>query len=161
MKKSSLFFLSTITIVSLVTSGCTPYVEERLRSLTGGTGQTTPAVVVDSSTTPTTPSTTNTTDDTTSVAKQQTSIELVANQTDEGKTALDVLKNSGAQVETKSYGDAGSFITAINGVAGDASNYWSFYVNDQYAQQAADKTEVKQGDRIKFIYEKVDNTLIK
>ncbi|MBP7875987.1 DUF4430 domain-containing protein [Candidatus Woesebacteria bacterium] len=84
-----------------------------------------------------------------------TTIELVAEDPAADTTAADLLKNSGADVEMTSYGDLGSFITSINGAAGDADNYWAFYVNDEYAQQAADKTMLKDGDRVKFVFEKV------
>lgn len=90
-----------------------------------------------------------------------TVIELIAKTVNAKETALDLLKNSGAKVETKSYGKMGSFIIAINGMASDATHYWAFYLNDHYAQQAADRTVLKPGDRIKFAYENVSDAKVK
>lgn len=52
-------------------------------------------------------------------------------------------------VEAIDYGDLGVFINSINGKqSGDDNNYWQFWVNNQYADAAADKYVVKQGDVI-------------
>ena len=93
--------------------------------------------------------------ETTSVMTASKSIELTALDPQNGETALDLLKSSGAEIEVKSFGEMGSFINSINGVAGDTENYWSFYVNGEYAQQAADKTILKPGDKVKFVFEQV------
>jgi cytoskeletal protein RodZ len=92
---------------------------------------------------------------TTATSSASVKIELLATDVEPDTTALDVLKNSGAQVELKSYGAAGSFITSINDLQGDAANYWALYINDEYAQTAADKTLVKDGDKITFTYERI------
>jgi hypothetical protein len=72
----------------------------------------------------------------------------------EGQVALDLLSSS-VKVETKNYGEAGDFVTSINGLAGDSGHYWAFYVNDKYAEKGVSQTILKKGDRIKFVYEKV------
>ncbi|MBD3249958.1 MAG: DUF4430 domain-containing protein [Candidatus Pacebacteria bacterium] len=69
-------------------------------------------------------------------------------------TAFDLLKEN-AELSYQWYDDA-VFITAINGKESDDSHYWAFYVNDQYAQQAANKTELEPGDQLKWVYEAID-----
>lgn len=70
-----------------------------------------------------------------------------------GQTALELLK-AGQSVELTEY-DFGSFITAINDLKANETYYWAFYVNGEYAQQAADKTVLNQGDKVEFRYEKI------
>jgi hypothetical protein len=73
----------------------------------------------------------------------------------EGKqVALDLLM-SNATIETKDYGNAGKFVTSINGLQGNNDNYWAFYLNGKYAEKGASQTILKKGDVIKFIYEPV------
>ena len=98
---------------------------------------------------------TSTTTDGITTQESQGLIELTAGEVDEGTTAMALLQKSGARVVATDYGEMGSFITAINDVAGTTENYWSFYVNDVYATQAADKTVLKAGDRVKFVFERV------
>lgn len=76
---------------------------------------------------------------------------FVASET--GQTALELLK-AGQSVELTEY-DFGSFITAINDLKANEAYYWAFYVNGEYAQQAADKTVLNQGDKVEFRYEKI------
>ncbi len=83
--------------------------------------------------------------------------ELVATQS--GQTALDLLKANNI-IEVKEY-DFGTFVKAIDGLVGDNNYYWAFYVNDEYAKTAVDKTILKVGDKIKFVYEKVDTAPLK
>jgi len=86
---------------------------------------------------------------------QQTLIELEA-ETD-GQTAFDLLRTK-ASVAYKEY-EFGVFIESINGLAGDASHFWAFYVNGEYAQAGADQTIINQGDRIEFRYEEIQSDL--
>ncbi len=72
----------------------------------------------------------------------------------DGQTAADLLQ-ANLTLETKDYGEAGLFITAINGLAGDNQNYWAFYLNDQYAQTGISQTVLKKGDKITLVYEKI------
>ncbi len=89
----------------------------------------------------------------TPAAMLKTSYELTATQS--GEVALDILE-ANAKVETKDYGEAGKFVTAINGLAGDNTAYWAFYVNGTYAEKGASQTKLKKGDTIKFVYEAVN-----
>jgi|GEM_PF-533857 len=83
---------------------------------------------------------------------QVTEYSLVA--TASGQTALGLLE-SAQEVELKQY-DFGAMISVINGLAANKSYYWAFYINDEYAKQAADKTALNAGDKVKFKYEKIE-----
>lgn len=83
---------------------------------------------------------------------QQTSFEFTATQS--GQIALALLE-ANATVETQEFGDAGKFVTSINGLVGNNQNYWAFYLNDEYAQQGASQTILEEGDKIKFVYEAI------
>lgn len=74
--------------------------------------------------------------------------------TESGQTALELLE-SRATIETQEYGDAGAFVTSINGLAGDNQNYWAFYLNGEYSQTGASQTILEPGDEIKFVYEEI------
>jgi len=74
-----------------------------------------------------------------------------------GQTALELLK-ADQSVELTEY-DFGSFITTINGLRANEAYYWAFYVNGEYAQQAADKIVLNQGDKVEFRYEKIQTEL--
>lgn len=71
-----------------------------------------------------------------------------------GQTALDLL-TAQAQVQSKTYG-FGTFIEGINGVLGNNEQYWAFYVNDEYANEAADKIVLQAGDNVTFRLEPVE-----
>lgn len=72
----------------------------------------------------------------------------------ENQTVLSLLQkiaqeNSDFTLATKDYGDLGVMVAALDGVANGADNkYWQFWVNNGYAQIAADKYPVKPGDAI-------------
>lgn len=72
----------------------------------------------------------------------------------ENQTVLSLLnkiaqENSDFIVVTKDYGDLGVLVTSIAGAANGADDgYWQFWVNNEYAQIAADKYPVKDGDAI-------------
>lgn len=87
--------------------------------------------------------------------QEEVKYELVATQS--GTLALDLIE-SALKVETKDYGDAGKFVTAIEGIAADSEHYWAFYVNGEYAQKGVSQTELVQGDVITFVYEAVTAT---
>jgi hypothetical protein len=74
--------------------------------------------------------------------------------TKDGQNALELIQSQ-LSVETKDYGEAGKFVTSINGLAGSSEYYWAFYVNGKYAETGASKTTLKKGDTIKFTYEAV------
>lgn len=162
---------AVIMIAATIASGCAPLeqvtsnigfgkratetkTEQTIRT-TGGTA--TDSAVIDFSSSS---STSTATDGITGSASSSASatIEFTVRDATAKTTALDALRASGARVELQSYGDAGSFITTINDLKGNTGNYWAFYHNGEYAQQAADKTIVKNGDRLQFVYERVTTT---
>ncbi len=72
----------------------------------------------------------------------------------DGQTALELLQSS-KQVELSAY-DFGSLVKSIDNLAANDAYYWAFYVNGEYAQQAADKTILTAGDKVEFKYEKIE-----
>ncbi len=76
--------------------------------------------------------------------------------TQSGQTALDLLKQNNI-IEVKEYG-FGTLITGIDGLMADEKNYWAFYVNGEYAKQAADQTNLNAGDTVRFVYEPVSGS---
>jgi len=89
-------------------------------------------------------------------AKLQASYVYIA--TESGQLALDLIQ-ANAEVETEDYGDAGQFVTSINGLAGSNEYYWAFYVNNEYAEQGASQTVLQEGDSIRFVYEAVQQVI--
>lgn len=163
------FFLSFVflTFIALTFSACT-----RISDTPAPTGSPEPTPLTeqspasesagDSGTTITSEQSTTTrlsdlTGETTSTSSAKTTIELVAQNPAPGENALTVLQKSGIKFETKTYGPAGVFITSLNDLAGNTNNYWAFYLNDEYAQEGVDKTIVKNGDKIKFVYERISD----
>lgn len=76
----------------------------------------------------------------------------------EGMTAFDLLKNGTEKLniplKTKAY-DIGIFIEAIGDKEnGSEGKYWLYYVNGEMPSVAADKKELKPGDKIEFKFEK-------
>lgn len=50
-------------------------------------------------------------------------------------------------------GDYGLFVKTVNGITADYDkdgHYWAFYVNDEYAQEGVDSTEITEGDSYAF-----------
>jgi hypothetical protein len=76
---------------------------------------------------------------------------------DEGITAYDLLSQN-VDLETKDFGDAGLFVESINGLAGDDSHYWGFYINGEYAQTGISQTVLQTGDTIELKYETLDSS---
>ena len=75
-----------------------------------------------------------------------------------GMTAFDLLKKitgeSNIILKTKSY-DIGVMIEAIGDKKnGESEKYWLYYVNGEMPQVAADKKEIKVGDKVEFKFEK-------
>ncbi len=83
---------------------------------------------------------------------QQTEFEFSATQS--GQVALELLE-ANVILETQDFGDAGKFVTSINGLAGNNQNYWAFYLNGKYAEQGVSQTILTEGDSIKFVYEAI------
>lgn len=111
---------------------------------------TTDELVTAPTTTPTTTITTNVTIATTAKTK-----ELTLNIERDNADVWQMLQDQ-AQVDFEKY-NFGVFIKGINGLAADDKNYWAIYVNDKFAQTGIDQLEVKKGDTVKLIYEKLEN----
>jgi len=76
----------------------------------------------------------------------------------EKMTAFDLLKEktdeSSLTLRTKTY-DIGIFIEAIGDKEnGQDGKYWLYYVNEEMPMVAADKKEIKPGDKVEFKFEK-------
>lgn len=78
----------------------------------------------------------------------------------DGQSVYDTLvtfKNRGG-IEFKSQdygGELGQFVTEVNGIAGDNSNFWKLFINDNEAQTGISAIIAKSGDKYLFRYEKV------
>lgn len=63
-------------------------------------------------------------------------------------------EESGLDLKTKEY-DIGVFIEAIGSREnGQDGKYWLYYVNGEMPQTAADKKEIRAGDRVEFKFER-------
>ena len=72
---------------------------------------------------------------------------------EQGITAFDLLEKSGLEIETKQY-DFGIFIESIDSVKnGQDNKYWLYYVNNESPSVAADKMELRAGDKVEFRFE--------
>ncbi len=76
----------------------------------------------------------------------------------EGETAFGLLKNKTEELniilKTKTY-DIGTMIEVIGDKEnGQDGKYWLYYVNGQMPMVAADKNELKSGDKVEFKFEK-------
>jgi len=63
-----------------------------------------------------------------------------------------------AEVEYDQY-DFGVFVKAINQQASNSDYYWALYVNEEYAQAAADQIELTVGDKVEWRWEPVQDVL--
>jgi len=75
-----------------------------------------------------------------------------------GVTAFDLLRNETEELnialKTKTY-DIGIFVEAIGDKEnGQDGKYWMYYVNGEMPMVAADKKEIKAGDKVEFKFEK-------
>ncbi|MBU3965110.1 DUF4430 domain-containing protein [Patescibacteria group bacterium] len=89
-------------------------------------------------------------------------IEYAINNISEAQTVFGALKtfaeenNFDLEYNYK-YAEFGVFIESIAEVKNGADNkYWQYYVNDKLGEVAADKKEVKVGDKVEWRFEKVD-----
>lgn len=76
----------------------------------------------------------------------------------EGMTAFDLLKIKAEELnivlKTKTY-DIGTLVETIRDKEnGQDGKYWMYYVNGEMPMVAADKKEIKPGDKIEFKFEK-------
>jgi len=71
-----------------------------------------------------------------------------------GSTALEILKSGlDVTVEDSSFGE---FVTGINGVEADSSKeYWSFYVDGDYAPEGAGTYQTTDGEQIEWKLEQL------
>lgn len=81
-------------------------------------------------------------------------LSYVLTATKNNQTALALLQET-QDVELAQY-EFGSLVKSIAGLESNDAYYWAFYVNGEYAQQAADKTSLKAGDQVEFKYEKIE-----
>ncbi len=79
--------------------------------------------------------------------------DVVLEATEDGQTAL-ALTQAKTQVAFKKY-EFGVMVEEINGVKADTGHYWALYVNDIYAEAGADRTKLKKGDRVKWVFEEI------
>lgn len=76
---------------------------------------------------------------------------------DEGKSALDLLR-SGHTIETKTFPGAGEYVTSIDGKKEDTGkSFWSLYVNGTQSQVGAGDYKPKDGDKIEWKLELINN----
>jgi len=61
----------------------------------------------------------------------------------------ELAKRENFKVESKIYEGIGVFVESIDGVKNGADNkYWQYWVNSELPMVAADKKEIKKGDRV-------------
>lgn len=143
MNKKSTFLLSALVLSSLVFSACQQVKSILIpQPISVAVESPTPSATSNTAPTPTAPDT----------GKKKANYEFIA--TKDGQNALELVQSQ-VTAETKDYGDAGKFVTSINGLAGSSEYYWAFYLNGKYAETGASKTTLKKGDTIKFVYEAV------
>lgn len=71
-----------------------------------------------------------------------------------GKTALEILK-AGTNVSVQD-SDFGEFVTGIGGVEADSTKeYWSFFVNGEYASEGAGTYQTTDGELIEWKLEQL------
>lgn len=72
----------------------------------------------------------------------------------EGKTALELLQGGTKVIKDSS--DFGDFVTGINGLEADSNKeYWSFYVNGEYASEGAGTYQTTDGEKIEWKLEQL------
>jgi len=86
---------------------------------------------------------------------QPQTFEFTAQETDDN--ALQATQ-ARTEVGMKQY-DFGTMVESINGQPADQDHYWALYINDQYAQTGADKIELTAGDKIKWVFEEIQQGL--
>ena len=75
----------------------------------------------------------------------------------EDKTALELLASI-CEIETKESADGTIItVTAIDGIATTAPDFWAFYINDAYALTSPNRVQTTADDTIKWQLESVGN----
>ncbi len=151
MSKKNIFLISGILLITLMVAGFLLVTQTTKPTLTEDVQMDRVEEQVEPTPADSAPINLNSADPN-SVDQNSPTLELVA--TESGQLAIDLLA-SNAQIETIDYGDAGEFVTNINGLAADKEHYWAFYVNEEYAEQGASQTKLVEGDIIKFVYETI------
>jgi hypothetical protein len=98
---------------------------------------------------------------TTNTAQNQNSKQTVYSyQGQEGKSALQILKDKyPGQVITKSF-SGGEFVESINGTKAESNKtYWAFYLNGAYSSVGAGDYQTKPSDVIEWRFEKINTKI--
>lgn len=66
---------------------------------------------------------------------------------------LEKTENLDIQMQNTEYG---KYITSIQGISEGDDYYWSYYINDEYAEVGVSNCEIKDGDRYTFKIEKFE-----
>lgn len=66
---------------------------------------------------------------------------------------LEKTENLDIQMQDTEYG---KYITSIQGISEGDDYYWSYYINDEYAEVGVSNCEIKDGDRYTFKIEKFE-----
>lgn len=66
---------------------------------------------------------------------------------------LEETENLDIQMQDTEYG---KYITSIQGISEGDDYYWSYYINDEYAEVGVSNCEIKEGDRYTFKIEKFE-----
>ncbi|OGK09947.1 hypothetical protein A2767_01030 [Candidatus Roizmanbacteria bacterium RIFCSPHIGHO2_01_FULL_35_10] len=77
-------------------------------------------------------------------------VDFSSQQIEEGKTALDLLKQTGSVVTVGEKENA--YVVGVNGIKADEEKkeYWSLYINDKISQVGAGSYKLKNGDKIEW-----------
>src|SRR4030043_2078048 len=63
----------------------------------------------------------------------------------------ELAKRENFKVESKVYEGMGVFVESIDGIKNGADNkYWQYWINSELPMVAADKKEIKKGDRVEW-----------
>lgn len=73
----------------------------------------------------------------------------------DNETAFSLLQKN-AEIDFEKY-DFGVFVKSINGLAGNSEYFWKFFVNDEESMVGADQANLKTGDKVDWIYEKIES----
>jgi hypothetical protein len=85
----------------------------------------------------------------------ETRSEQISYQGQQGRTALDILKQTHS-VDTQEFAGFGEFVTGINGVSAGTTHFWAFYVNGKMADVGADAYITKDSDVVEWKLEKIN-----
>jgi len=84
---------------------------------------------------------------------QVQSTQTIAHNGQDGKTALELLKNR-ADVKSQDY-ESGTYVQAINGTENNETHIWLFYINGQMSFEDVGKLQTKNSDKIEWRYEQI------